>query len=219
MTAAIVAAAGAGARAAGADPLPKQFRLLAGRPLIAWSLDVLRVVCDPVVVAVPPERIEESRALLDEGVVITAGGATRQESVMRALDEITAERVVVHDAARPFVTKELVGAVIDALDQADAAIAAIPVGDTIKRVEERHIVATLDRSELWAAQTPQAFTTSVLREAHEAARSAAYHATDDAQLVEWHGGKVALVEGSAANMKITTATDMEIAEALARRSP
>ncbi|MDQ4065174.1 MAG: 2-C-methyl-D-erythritol 4-phosphate cytidylyltransferase [Actinomycetota bacterium] len=217
MTAAILAAAGAGERAASADPLPKQFRLLAGRPLISWSLDVLRSVCDPVVVAVPADHIDDARSLLDDGVVITAGGATRQESVMRALDEITSEQVIVHDAARPFVTKELVTAVIDALDDVDGAIAVVPVQDTVKRVEQGRIVETLDRDGLCAAQTPQAFKTAVLREAHEAARRAGYHATDDAQLIEWRGGRVAVVEGSPLNIKITAASDFDIAEALARR--
>ena len=218
MTAAILAAAGSGTRVGTPDTSPKQFRSLAGRPLIAWSLDVLRAVCDPVVVAVPPDRIDDARSLLEDGVVITAGGESRQESVMRALDEIASDRVVIHDAARPFVTKELVLAVIDALDDADGAIAAVPLQDTIKVVDDARIVETLDRARLWAAQTPQAFTTDVLRNAHETARRENYHVTDDAQLVEWQGGRVAIVEGFPTNMKITTEADFEIAEALALRS-
>lgn len=217
MTAAIVAAAGIGQRASDGDRLPKQFRLLAGRPLIAWSLDVLRSTCDPVVVAVPADHLDDARNLLDDGIVITAGGATRQESIMRALDEVAADRVVIHDAARPFVTKELVSSVISALDDADGAIAAIPVGDTIKSVADGRILETVDRARLWAAQTPQAFVTAVLRDAHEAAQRDDFRATDDAQLVEWHGCRVAIVEGAATNMKITTTVDFEIAQALAER--
>jgi 2-C-methyl-D-erythritol 4-phosphate cytidylyltransferase len=195
----IVPAAGAGERL-GAD-VPKAFAVLGGRPMVEWSLDVLREVCDRVVVAVPPDRVKAPD--------FVAGGATRSESVRHALDAAPeASVVVVHDAARPLVTVELVRRCVDALEEGfDGVIAAIPVTDTVKEVEQGRVVGTPDRGRLWAAQTPQVFRA-------EALRRTAGEATDDASLVEAMGGSVRVIEGMRENFKITTPLDARVAEML-----
>jgi 2-C-methyl-D-erythritol 4-phosphate cytidylyltransferase len=195
----IVPAAGAGERL-GAD-VPKAFAVLGGRPMVEWSLDVLREACDRVVVAVPPDRVAPPD--------FVAGGATRSESVRNALTAAPeASVVVVHDAARPLVTAALVRRCLDALEEGyDGVIAAIPVTDTVKEVEHGEVVRTPDRGRLWAAQTPQVFRADVLRRATG-------DATDDASLVEAIGGRVRVVEGTPENLKVTTALDARIAETL-----
>ena len=194
----IVPAAGAGERL-GAD-VPKAFAVLGGRPMVEWSLDVLREVCDRVVVAVPADRVQPPD--------FVAGGTTRSASVRNALDAAPeASVVVVHDAARPLVTVELVRRCLDALEGYDGVIAAMPVTDTVKEVERGEVVTTPDRGRLWAAQTPQVFRA-------EALRRAAGDATDDASLVEAMGGRVRVVEGVRENFKVTTSLDARIAELL-----
>jgi 2-C-methyl-D-erythritol 4-phosphate cytidylyltransferase len=194
----IVPAAGAGERL-GAD-VPKAFAVLGGRPMLEWSLDVLREVCERVVVAVPPDRAAPPD--------FVAGGATRSESVRNALEAAPeATVVVVHDAARPLVTVELVRRCLDALEGVDGVIAAIPVTDTVKEVENGLVVSTPDRDRLWAAQTPQVFRADALR-------AATGEATDDASLVESMGGSVRVVEGMRENFKVTSPLDARVAEML-----
>jgi len=194
----IIPAAGAGERL-GAD-VPKAFAVLGGRPMVEWSLDVLREVCDRVVVAVPPDRVEPPD--------FVAGGATRSESVRNALAAAPeASVVIVHDAARPLVTVELVRRCLEALDGVDGVIAAVPVTDTVKEVDAGQVVSTPDRGRLWAAQTPQVFRADVLRRATG-------EATDDASLVEAIGGSVRVVEASPENLKITRPLDVRVAEML-----
>ena len=194
----IVPAAGAGERL-GAD-VPKAFAVLGGRPMLEWSLDVLRDVCDRVVVAVPADRVAPPD--------FVAGGATRSESVRNALDAAPEASVfVVHDAARPLVTVELVRKCLDALEGYDGVVAAVPVTDTVKIVEDGDVIRTPDRGQLWAAQTPQVFRAEVLRQASG-------QATDDASLVEAMGGRVRVVEGMPENLKVTTPLDVRIAETL-----
>ena len=180
--------------------MPKAFAVLGGRPMVEWSLEVLREVCDRVVVAVPPDRVEPPD--------FVAGGATRSESVRNALAAAPeASVVVVHDAARPLVTVELVRRCLEALDGVDGVIAAVPVTDTVKEVDAGQVVSTPDRGRLWAAQTPQVFRADVLRRASG-------EATDDASLVEAIGGSVRVVEASPENLKVTTPLDVRIAEML-----
>jgi 2-C-methyl-D-erythritol 4-phosphate cytidylyltransferase len=148
---------------------------------------------------------------------VVAGGDSRSESVAAALETVDAEIVVVHDAARPLVTAELIDAVIDDLladDDAGAVVAAAPVTDTIKEVARRmEVDRTLDRSSLWAAQTPQAFRAAALREAFASTELLA-QATDDAMLLERMGGRVLLHEAPAENLKVTTPLDLRVAELL-----
>jgi 2-C-methyl-D-erythritol 4-phosphate cytidylyltransferase len=134
----------------------------------------------------------------------------RQDSVWLALQHVPrdADVIVVHDAVRPLITRGLIDAVVRAGAEAGAAICALPITETVKRVREDVVEATLDRSELWAVQTPQAFRAAVLREAHEKARRDGVVGTDDAMLVERLGHSVRVVRGLAENVKITTPEDL-----------
>jgi 2-C-methyl-D-erythritol 4-phosphate cytidylyltransferase len=200
----IVPAGGSGERL-GADR-PKAFVVCAGRPLVEWSLAVLEQVCDRVVVAAPT-------AELRPGWV--EGGPSRSASVRNALAAAPEARtVVVHDAARPLVTVELVRACLDALLGVDGAIAAAPVTDTIKEAyPDGTVLRTLNRSRLWAVQTPQVFRADSLRRALDVDDAALAAATDDASLVEEAGGTVRVVEAPVENFKVTSAADLARAEA------
>jgi 2-C-methyl-D-erythritol 4-phosphate cytidylyltransferase len=206
----IVPAGGSGERL-GADR-PKAFVVCAGRPLIEWSLEVLGAVCDRVVVAAPQGY--------DEGPDRVRGGESRSASVRNAVEAVEAvedtDIFVVHDAARPLVTRELVERCIDAIEPGiDGAIAAIPMTDTVKEVAVDHrVLRTLDRSTLWAVQTPQVFRADILRRALERDAAALAAATDDAWLVDDAGGVITVVESYPENLKVTRESDLRIAEAL-----
>ncbi len=203
----IVPAGGSGERL-GADR-PKAFVVCAGRPLIEWSLEVLGEVCDRVVVAMPQGY--------DEGPDRVRGGESRSASVRNAVDAAPEASVfVVHDAARPLVTRELVERCIGAIEPGiDGAIAAVPMTDTVKEVAtDGRVLRTLDRSTLWAVQTPQVFRADILRRALERDAAALAAATDDAWLVDDAGGVVTVVESFPENLKVTRESDLRIAEAL-----
>jgi len=206
----IVPAAGRGERL-GAER-PKAFVVCAGRPLIDWSLDVLRATCERVVVAVPPgEQTGPDRVV---------GGRFRSESVRLALDAAPeATTVVVHDAARPLLTVDIVTRCLETIDDGwDAAIAAAQMTDTVKRVgADRRVEATVPRDPLWRAQTPQVFRADALRRALAVDDDVLAEATDDAWLVERAGGRVRVVESSLDNLKVTGAADLDRAEFLLRR--
>jgi 2-C-methyl-D-erythritol 4-phosphate cytidylyltransferase len=219
---AIVVAAGQGVRL-GDDGVPKAFRPLAGLPMYVHSLRALEAVPSiaGIVLVVPANWLEyamehcfgeATRATIE----ITPGGETRQASVRAGLDVVPAdaERIIVHDAARPLVTPELIEACLAAVKDATGAISAVPLADTLKRTKGTVIETTVARDELWRAQTPQAFTASSLRAAHERARDGGVEATDDAALVEQAGGRVVIVQGDERNIKITTPAELELAEAL-----
>jgi 2-C-methyl-D-erythritol 4-phosphate cytidylyltransferase len=188
---------------------PKAFVVCAGRPLLEWSLDVLRSVCDRVVVAVPPGEEDAPDRVL--------GGESRSASVRNALAAAPEATVaVVHDAARPLLTRDLVERCIAALEPGvDGAIAAGPMTDTVKEAgPDGRVLRTLDRSVLWAIQTPQVFRADVLRRALARDEMALAAATDDASLVEDLGGTVRVVEAPPENIKVTRETDLRMAEAL-----
>jgi 2-C-methyl-D-erythritol 4-phosphate cytidylyltransferase len=214
LAAAIVAAAGSGERLGAGGP--KALVELAGKPMLDWSLEALRASArvGDVVVAVPAGHVDE---LAGGDHAVVAGGDTRSESVAAALESVDADLVVVHDAARPLVTSELFDAVIEDLlgdPEAGAVVAASPVTDTIKQVARgMEVDRTLDRSSLWAAQTPQAFRAEALRGAI-AGTELLSQATDDAMLVERIGGRVLLHEAPVENVKVTTPLDLRIAELL-----
>lgn len=206
----IVLAAGRGERLGGT--IPKAFVICAGRPLLYWSYDVIRAVCDRVVVAVPPG--------MEDGVDRIAGGESRSESVRNALAAVPeAEVAVIHDAARPLVTPELV---LDCLEPVEAgdwdgAVAAAPVTDTVKEVApgpDMRVERTIDRSRLWSIQTPQVFRADVLRRALDVPSEVLAAATDDAMLVEAAGGSVRVIEAPPENLKVTRPHDLERAAAL-----
>jgi 2-C-methyl-D-erythritol 4-phosphate cytidylyltransferase len=189
----------------------------AGRPLLEWSVDVLSSVCERVVVAIPAGYDVGEDAQFET----VTGGRSRSESVRNALAAAPeAEIAVVHDAARPLLTRELAERCVAAIHApgVDGAIAATPVTDTVKEADSSgRVLQTLDRSSLWAVQTPQVFWADKLRAALDVGDDALAAATDDAGLVEAAGGTVAIVEASRENLKITTPLDLRIAEGLLER--
>jgi 2-C-methyl-D-erythritol 4-phosphate cytidylyltransferase len=213
----VIAAAGSGERLGAGGP--KVFVELAGRPLLDWSLDAFRAASSiaEIVVAAPPG---DENAVADRGVLAVAGGEHRSESVANAVELCGEEIVVVHDAARPLVTPEEIDAIVDRLaseQEAAGVIAATPVTDTIKQVSEAgEVQRTLDRSGLWAVQTPQAFRAGALREALSDLESLA-EATDDAMLVERRGGRVLVHPSPPENIKVTAPLDLRVAELLLRQ--
>jgi len=204
----VIAAGGSGERL-GAS-VPKAFVVVGGKPLYEWSRDVLRDVCDCVLVSVPPELSGVS------GQDFVTGGASRSASVRNAvLTEPDANVYVVHDAARPLVEVELVRRCLKALEGVEGAIAAARVTDTVKEADEGgRVLRTLDRSVLWAVQTPQVFRADALRSALSADESVLAAATDDASLVEEAGGTIAVVEAPRENFKVTTPLDLRVAESV-----
>jgi len=209
---AIVVAAGSGSRFGGA----KQFANLAGRPVLEWSMQAARQACSGVVLVLPEDAMTGAQRWGADRVA--PGGATRSESVRSGLDQVPfdAEIVAVHDAARPLAAPSLWARVIQAVAAgADAAVPAVALTDTVKQVSAGGRLVTLDRSTLVAVQTPQAFRAELLRQVHQPGEQA----TDDAALVEAAGGRVELVEAPPGNIKITSPTDLVLAEALLRSAP
>lgn len=202
---AIVVAAGSGSRFGA----PKQFLVLRGARLVDRAVGSARSACDGVVVVLPPEVVWDGP---DVDAAVT-GGVTRAESVRAGLAAVPADAdvVVVHDAARPLATPALFASVIACVrDGADAAVPAVAVVDTLKRVDGTKVVSTVARDDLVAVQTPQAFRASALRAAH----AGNGNATDDAALVEVLGLEVRVVPGDPRNLKVTTALDLELVTAL-----
>ena len=216
---AVIAAAGSGVRLGAGGP--KALVELAGRSLVEWSLDACAAAetIAAIVVAAPPAMVGDFELALASQRLplhVVAGGETRSGSVAAALAGVESEITVVHDAARPLATAALFDAVVTKLradSECDCVLAAAPVTDTVKEVDGREVVRTLDRSRLWAAQTPQAFRTAALRRALAAAGSLA-EATDDAMLVEAVGGRVAVHDSPPQNIKVTTQADLSTAAML-----
>ena len=221
--AAVVPAAGCGTRMG--SETPKQFLQLGDVPLLVHVLRVFesnRMISE-IVLVVSQDDVTSCREeflppfAFSKISAVVAGGARRQDSVrngLQAVDERT-KIVVVHDAVRPFVTGTMVEAVIDGARTHGAAIVAIPLHDTVKRVAaDGMIETTLDRQRLWSAQTPQAFDVELLRQAHRSSHEAGVEATDDAFLVERTGHRVSIVNGSPDNIKVTRPADLAMGEAI-----
>jgi 2-C-methyl-D-erythritol 4-phosphate cytidylyltransferase len=212
---AVLAAAGRGERL-GADR-PKAFAKLRDRPLLAESLERLEASdwIDALVIVAPPGWEEPSILVAEElactkVVACAAGGATRADSVLAGVSEVSEDAavIVVHDAARPVLPDEVLGRVLTALNEGwDGVVPALPLADTVKRVRDGQIVETLPREELVAAQTPQAFVAPVLRNAVAGELAGA---TDCASLVEAQGGRVTTVAGDPRLLKVTDAADLEL---------
>jgi 2-C-methyl-D-erythritol 4-phosphate cytidylyltransferase len=224
---AVIVAAGEGKRmSAGA---PKPLLALGGRPVILHTLAAFAASrAGKAVIVVSEKERARFEALLrgsDLGRLewqLQSGAARRQDSVARGLELLDGdcELVVVHDAVRPLVSAALIDRCIAAAAKDGAAVAGVPVADTIKIVSsDRRIEATPLRESLWAIQTPQVFGVELLREAHRKAKVESVEATDDAMLVERLGRKVVVVEGERRNIKITTPEDLALAEALLLQSP
>jgi 2-C-methyl-D-erythritol 4-phosphate cytidylyltransferase len=214
-TGAIIVAAGSSQRMGGIDKL---LAPLGGKPVIAHSIALLasHPRIESLAVVVSPANEAAMRALAAElapSARIVIGGARRRDSVANGLDGLAqCEYVLVHDGARPLVTAEMIDAALDGAIQTGASLCAVPVSDTVKRASEDGLVAsTVNRERLWLAQTPQAFRTDVLRRAHGAHD---IDATDDAALVELIEEPVRLVMGSSENLKITTPSDLALADAI-----
>ncbi len=216
-TAAIIVAGGSGLRAGG--ELPKQYQTIGDRPVIAHTLaafcDHREIDLVQPVIGQGHEQLFAAASSAVSCLPAVTGGASRQASVMAGLEALKPHaptHVLIHDAARPFVSEEIISATLRALQDADGVIPVLPVVDTIKRASEGQVVETLDRNVLRAAQTPQAFRYDEICKAHsEAAGETEHEFTDDASIGEWAGLHIGMVEGSAWNRKLTTEND--IAEA------
>lgn len=218
-------AAGSGSRMGGATP--KQFLCLGGLPVLVRTIRALQAAEEirDIIIAVSPEYLEHTGKLLDrygpapigDRIRIVAGGRRRQDSVRAGLDALAPDidLVLVHDAARPLVPPELIAACLEAARRHGAALAALPVKDTVKEADDQgRVAATVDRGGLWLAQTPQVAERGLLRDAFAAAERDSYLATDEAALLEHLGHSPTLVPGAERNFKITTPEDLLLAEAL-----
>lgn len=219
-TAAIIVAAGRGERMGGVD---KMFAPLAGKPVLAWVVDSFQKcpLIDQIVVVLAKQNLERGKELAREKVWskvtdICPGGEERQQSVSAGLSQLKdCYWVVIHDGARPLITESLIKNGLEAAKESGAAVAAVPVTDTIKLVDNNgFVMGTPPRESLWAVQTPQVFRFDIITEAHHRAQGMA---TDDAVLVERLGYRVKLYMGSYDNIKITTPSDLALAEILVQR--
>jgi 2-C-methyl-D-erythritol 4-phosphate cytidylyltransferase len=215
---AIIPAAGLGVRMGGATP--KQFLSLEGVPIFVHTLRKFAAseAVDDILLALRPDDMERAdadvaREHFSESVKLVAGGATRQETVARALAEAPpgTEIVVVHDAVRPFIELEMIQRVVEAARKDGAAILGIPSVDTVKQVERQIILGTIPRERIVLAQTPQAFRYSLIREAFDRAIADGFSGTDESSLVERLGHNVTALMGSDRNIKITKPSDLPLA--------
>ena len=218
-TGAIIVGAGS-SRRMGRD---KVFMSLAGKPLLAWSVDACQSckLVDRIVIVLNEAKLDLGRGLVKDRrwskvVEVCAGGRRRQDSVRQGLNELDdCDWVIIHDGARPFLSEDLIGDGLEAAQATGAAVAAVPIKDTVKLGGSDMIVSrTLNRQELWAVQTPQIFRFDIIAEAHEQVKE---DVTDDASMVEHLGHKVRLYMGSYNNIKITTPEDLSLAELIAGR--
>ena len=218
----VVPAGGAGRRMGG---VYKPFLSLDGEPVLLHSLRPflgLQAI-EWVVIALPADVAAEPPAWLrdlDSRIRLVAGGSERGASVQNALVEVPAEAdvILIHDAARPLVTSDVIERALAAAARGLNAVVAVPVTDTIKEVDEGgRIVGSPDRRTLWAAQTPQAFPRAAIADAYARAAREGVSATDDAALIARYGGTVIVIEGDAANIKVTTPADLDVAAALLQR--
>ncbi|RNA66144.1 2-C-methyl-D-erythritol 4-phosphate cytidylyltransferase [Alteribacter keqinensis] len=217
----IIPAAGQGKRMGAGHN--KQFLLLHDKPLIVHTLTVFAqdTHCREVILVVNEQEIEDMSALIktygiQKTVRIVPGGRERQQSVFEGLKAVSSDEeiVLIHDGARPFIKVSDIQKLVRSAVQDGAAIIAVPVKDTVKQVEQGEVTNTVDRSSLWAVQTPQAFRLSGILKAHKRAERDGFSGTDDASLVEWIGERVRVVEGDYQNIKLTTPEDMWFAEAI-----
>ncbi len=221
---AVIAAGGAGTRMG--TPEGKMFVEIGGKPVLLHTIkafDSIEIIGD-IIVCLPAKDITKvgemiSRENIKKPVQLVEGGPTRQASVHNGLLSLSpeTEMVVIHDGARPFVTKEIVINSISEAKACGAVIVGVPVKDTIKTVTDDKLISnTLQRDRLWSVQTPQTFKKALITEAHEEAKNLRINATDDAALVERLGARVKMIMGSYENIKITTPEDVVLGEAILR---
>lgn len=213
---AIIVAAGEGKRFGSA----KQFALLKGKPILDRTLETFEehMKVTEIILVVREDWLREKYLnRYKKLAAVVRGGEKRQDSVMAGFNQLQPDQtdiVLVHDGIRPLVGKDLISRVIEAAEQKGAAIPALSLEDTIKRVEEERVVKTLDRLTLFKVQTPQGFFYTTLERALRKAKEDSFYGTDEASLVERIGEKVYIVEGDTQNIKITSPEDIHIAEAL-----
>lgn len=219
----IIPAAGSGSRMqAGVN---KQFLHIDYEPLIVHTVRFFErdEHCQQIVLIAQKEEQHKMKQLMEHHEcykvkAVVEGGLERQESVYNGLLSLHDDSIVlIHDGARPFVSKEMIRTLVKEAKKIGAATVGVRVKDTIKRVNEGRVVETLNRDELWAIQTPQAFKLSLLKDAHDQAKESKYNGTDDASLVEWLGNEVAVVEGNYENIKLTTPEDLLYAEMIMKK--
>lgn len=208
---AVIVGGGSGSRL-GSD-LPKAFVPLGGKPLYQYSLETFAT--HPrvrEVVFVSPEAFRAK--VRHDGVTVVGGGERRQDSVWNGLSALSRsiDAVLVHDAARPFVSVGVIDRLVTAVAGGVGAIAALPLNDTVKLAHGDEVLETLDRTGLWIAQTPQAFPVFLLKEAYTRAAAEKWEVTDEASLAERLGATVRLISGDSLNFKITTPDDLALAE-------
>lgn len=215
-TVALIVAGGQGKRMGG----PKQFLLIAGRPMLRWTVEAFSrsPLIDGIIIVVDEKQLKRPGRWAGKKLIqVVPGGRERQDSVRNGLAALPqgAEIVVIHDGARPAITPALIAATVQAAKNTGAAIAAIPVKDTIKKVVNgKRIALTLDRSGLWQAQTPQAFRREVIEKAYAKLKSPV---TDDAAAVEKLGLPVEIVVGLSDNIKVTTPDDLNLMALILKR--
>lgn len=218
--AAVIVAGGSGFRAGG--ELPKQYQMIGGKPMLWWTLNafldhpgVTHVQC---VISADHEALYRAATEGLSGVSVCHGGSTRQESCRAGIAACLAtdcSKVLIHDAARPFVSGDLISHIIAELDRGDAVIPGLPIADTVKHAPGGLIQRTVDREGLWSVQTPQGFRLKAIHDAHESAfRNQVAGLTDDASVAEAFGMRVRVIAGRAANRKVTTGEDLQQANAL-----
>lgn len=218
----LIAAAGSGTRMK--SEIPKQFLSVGNAPILAHTLMAFEnnSDTDEIVVVTRACDIDRVRKLGEEYNItklthIAEGGETRQDSIINGLRSVSGEYVLIHDGARPFVTDEQISAIVSAVREYGAASLGIPVTDTVKYTENKYVCSTVDREKLYLIQTPQAFKTREILEAHECAEADAVSVTDDCSVFEAMGKKVKIVQGSPMNIKITTRDDLILADAILKK--
>ncbi len=214
-----IPAAGSGSRMKSA--LPKQYLSIAGHPVLLHTLMLFDSIDECRRIVIATDDRERIRTVIDERlwrveIDVVLGGTRRQDSVEKAISAVEDDReiVLVHDAARPCVRSGHVRDVVKAVARHGAAVLAVPARDTLKRVVDGRVVETVDRDTIWQAQTPQGARAGIFREAFAAALRDGINATDDVSLLERLGIAVAIVRGSATNLKITEVADLILAEAI-----
>lgn len=221
----IVPVAGQGKRFGG--DIPKQFYELAGQPIILQTVKKLitsPLISGGVIVCGADDKTRMQELLFQlpefrENFCIVVGGKKRQDSVYNGYKQIeeSTDLVLIHDGARPFVSVEMIEKCVHGAQQFGACITAIPVSDTVKKVKDGKIIKTLDRSELYRAQTPQVFKYEILHESYKQSKKEKMNFTDEASMIEWAGYDVHIVPGNNLNIKITTQSDLLIAEKIAEQ--
>ena len=222
---ALIAAGGRGERIGGI--LPKQFIEIKKKPVLAYTVEKFEKceLIDEIILVVP----EDYMSFCSYNIVdvcdfkkvkrILSGGKERQDSVYKGLLALSKDTdiVLIHDGVRPFISTEKIGKSIEMCKKEKAVILALPVNDTVKRVDEEYVVTTLDREKLWIAQTPQTFEYKLILEAYKKAMEDGFTGTDDSSLVERLGFKVRVLEGESQNIKITTQEDLVLAKRILER--